>query len=87
MTILVIIIVNKDVLQIHNDEDVRLFSKDLVDVSLKACWCVCQTERHHLVLEVAISSPERGLHLVSFADSHSMVGTGDVKLGELFGSS
>ena len=87
MTIPVIISVNEDVIQIHDDEDVELLSKDLVDVSLEACWCVRQTERHHLVLKVAVLSPKRSLLLVPFADSHSMVGTDEVELGKLFCSS
>ena len=78
VTIAVIISVNEDVIPIHNDEDVELLSKDLVDIFLEACWCVRQIERHHLILIVAISSPERGLPLVPLADSHSMVGTGEV---------
>ena len=87
VTIPVIISVNEDVIQIHDNEDVELLSKDLVDIFLEACWCVCQTERHHLVLKVAVSSPKRGLPLVPFADSHSMVGTGEVELCESFCSS
>ena len=84
MFISVIISVDQDVIQIHNDEDVELLRKDLVDVPLKACWGVRQTERHHLVLEVTVSSPERGLPFVPLSDSHSMVGTGKVELGESF---
>ena len=37
----VIISVDQNVIQIHNDENVKLLGKDLVDVSLEACWCVC----------------------------------------------
>ena len=87
MTIPVIIGVNEDVIQIHNNKDVEFLNNDLVDISLKACWCVHQTKRHHLVLEVAISSLECSVPLVPFVDSHLIVGTDVVELGELFGSS
>ena len=40
VNIFVIISVDEDVVQIHNDKDVKLLSKDLVDISLEACWCV-----------------------------------------------
>ena len=40
MSISVIINVNQDIIQVHNDEDVKLFRKDLVDIPLKACWGV-----------------------------------------------
>ena len=39
-----------------------------------------------MVLKVTVSSLERGFPLVFFADSHSIVGTGKVELGELFSS-
>ena len=36
----VIISVDEDIVQINDDKDVQLFSKDLVDVSLEAGWRV-----------------------------------------------
>ena len=82
MTISIIISVNEDVVQIHDDEDVKLLCKDLVDKPLEACRCVRQPKGHHLIFEVTVSSSERGLPLVPFADSHSMVCTGKVELGK-----
>ena len=79
--------INENVIQMHNDKDVKLLSKYLVDVSLEAYWCVCQTKRHHLVLKVTVSSLERGLPLVSFADSYLMVCTSKVELGKLLSPS
>ena len=38
VSISIIISVDEDVVQLHNDEDLKLFSKDLVDVSLEASW-------------------------------------------------
>ena len=75
MTISVIISIGQDVIQVYNDKNVKLLCKDLVDISLK---------RHHLILKVAVLSPERNLLLVSFADSHLIVGTGKVKLYKWF---
>ena len=37
----VIISVDQDVIQIYDDKDVKVLSKDLVDLSLEACWRVC----------------------------------------------
>ena len=67
--------VDQDVIQIHHNEDIKLFSKDLIDVALEASWCVRKAEKYYLVLEVAISSAESRLPLVTFPDSHPMVGT------------
>ena len=41
MIISIIINIDKDVVQIHNDKDIELLSKDLVDKSLETYWCVC----------------------------------------------
>ena len=41
MTIFVITSVDKNVVQIHNNKNVKLFGKDLVDKFLKACKYVC----------------------------------------------
>ena len=41
MSISIIISVDQNVIQVLDNEDVKLLGKDLVDVSLEACWCVC----------------------------------------------
>ena len=41
MSIFVIIGKNEDNIQIYNDKDIKLLSKNLVYVPLEACWCVC----------------------------------------------
>ena len=87
MFISVIISIDKDIVQIYNDEDVKFFSKDLIDISLEAGWRVGFTKRHYLVLKVTVSSPECGFPLVLFADSHLIVDTGEVELSESFCSS
>ena len=41
VTISIIINVDKDIIQIYNDEDVKLPSKNLIDKSLEACRYIC----------------------------------------------
>ena len=41
LSISIIISVDEDVIQIHDNEDVKFLNKDFVDVSLEACWYVC----------------------------------------------
>ena len=67
----------------YNDKDIKLFDKDLIDISLKACRCICQFKKHHLVLEMVILSPKHFFPFVSLADSHPMIYTGKIKLGKL----
>ena len=87
VSISVIIGIDEDVVQIYDNKDIKLFSKNLVDVSLEAGWRVGEIERHHLILEVTVLGSECDFLLVFFADSHSMVDTGEVKLSESFCSS
>ena len=72
--------VDKDIIQIHNDEDIELIRKDLIDVALKYCRSISQSETHYLILEVAVSGPESSLSLISFTNSHPVIGTGKVEL-------
>ncbi len=66
--------VDKDVIKIHYYEDVKLLSQNLIDIALKRGRCVGQSERHDLVLEIAVAGLEGRLPFVAFPDSHSMVG-------------
>ena len=74
--------VDEDIIQIHNDKDIELFREDLIDVALECYWSVGQSKRHHLIFEVAVSGPESSLPLISFANSHPVIGTGEVELGK-----
>ncbi len=74
--------VDEDFIEIHYYEDVELLDQDLVDVTLKRGRCVGQSERHDLVLEMAIAGPEGRLLFVAFPNPHSMVGIGQIELGE-----
>ena len=75
--------IDEDIIQIHNDKDIEFFREDLIDVALEYCRNVGQSKRHHLIFEVAVSDPEICLPLISFTNSHPVVGTGEVKLGKL----
>ncbi len=74
--------VDEDVIEIYYYEDVELLGQDLVDVTLKRGRCVGQSERHNLVLEMAVAGLEGRLLFVAFSDPHSMVDVGQIELGE-----
>ena len=80
MTISFIINVDKDIIQIHDDKDIKLFSKNLINKLLEAYKCVCSPKNHSLILKVAISSPQHGLLLISFVYYHLMVCTNKIEL-------
>ncbi len=74
--------VDKDVIEVHYDKNVKLFYQDLIDITLECGRCVSQSKGHHLVLEMAIAGPEGRLPFVSFPNPYSMVGIGQIELGE-----
>ena len=75
--------IDEDIIQIHNDEDIEFFRKNLIDIALECCRSVGQSKRHHLILEMAVSGLESNFPLISFANSHSVIGTGKVELDKL----
>ena len=75
--------VDEDIIHIHNDEDIEFFRKDLIDIVLECCQSVGQSKKHYLILKVAVSGLESSLLLISFANSHPVVGTGELELGKL----
>ena len=75
--------IDKDIIQIYNDKDIELFHDDFIDIALECCQSVGQSIRHYLILKVTVSSLENCFLLISFANSHPVIGTGEVKLGKL----
>ena len=74
--------VDKDIIQIHNNKDIKRFRKDLIDIALEYCRNVGQFKKYYLILEMTVSSPESSFLLISFVNSHPMIGIGEVKLGK-----
>lgn len=42
---------NKDIDQIYNDEDIKLFGRDLIDIASKAGQSIRRSKRHDLILK------------------------------------
>ncbi len=82
MLLALVLNVDEDVIEVHYHENVELFYRDLVDVTLKCGQYVGQSERYDLVLEMAVAGPEGRLLFVIFPDPHLMVGISQIELGE-----
>ncbi len=74
--------VDEDVIEVHYDKNVEFLCWDLIDVTLKCGRYVCQSKKHHLILEMAIAGPESRLLFIAFLDPYSIVDIGQIKLGE-----
>ena len=75
--------VDGDIIQIHNNKDIKFFCKDLIYIALECCQSISQSKKHYLILKVTVSGPKSTLSLIFFANSHPVVGTSEVKLGKL----
>ena len=75
-----------DVVQIYDNEDIQLLREDLIDIALKDGRSIRKSERHNLILEVAVSGPEIGLLFVAFANPHPIIGICQIQLGETLGT-
>ncbi len=74
--------VDEDVIKVHYHKNVEFFCQDLDDIILERNRCVSQSKRHDLIFEMVIAGPEGRLPFIAFPDLHSMVGIGQVELGE-----
>ncbi len=82
MLFALVLSVDENIIKIHYYKDVDLLGQDLVDVTLKRGRYIGQSERHDLVLEIAVAGPEGCLPFVAFPDSHSMISISQIELGE-----
>ena len=72
--------INKNVVQVYNNKNVKLFYQNLVDIALKSGWCISQTKKHYyLILKIAIISLESCFLFVSFSNLHSIINIGEIK--------
>jgi hypothetical protein len=46
-----ILSIDKDVIEIVNHENIKVFSEDIVDETLSWGWCIGETEGHNKVFE------------------------------------
>ncbi len=82
MLFALVLSIDKDIIEIHYYEDVELLGQDLIYLTLKRGQCIGQSERHDLVLKMAVAGPEGRFPFVTFPDPHSMVGINQIELGE-----
>ena len=73
MTLAGVFGVNQNIIEVHDDENIKFFYQNFVDIALNAGTSVEKTERHNLVLKMAVLHSEIFFSLVILLNSHSMV--------------
>ncbi len=75
--------IDKDVIKVYYHENIELVCQNLIDIALKSGYCISQSTRHYLILEMAIVGPKDYLLFIVFSDPHLMVNIGKIELGEM----
>ncbi len=66
-------------------KDMKLFSKDLIDITLKTSGYIRKTKKYNLILKIAIFGVKSCLLFIIFSDFYLILGTSQVQLYKLLG--
>ena len=74
--------VNQDIIKVLNNKNVKFFFENFVDIALKAGGGIGKTEKHKLVLEIAIPRLKTCFLLVTFLNSYVIICLYQVQLSK-----
>ena len=77
--------IDQNIIQLYYNKDIKLFSKNLIDIALKTGKCIEKAKGHYLVLKVIVFDVEGRLPLITLSNSHPMIGTSEIQLGKSLG--
>lgn len=80
MTLIQVLSINKNIIQIYNNKNTELFSNNLGNVILKTSKYIEKPKRYDLVFEISIPSLKGSFLFIAFLDSYSMINT----IGKMF---
>ena len=78
-----VLVLDKNIIQIYNNKDIKFFCKDLIDIALEYYRSLDQSKKHYLLPKIIVSGPENCFSLIFFANSHPVIGTCEIELGKL----
>lgn len=84
MWLIWIFAIDQNIIQIHNNKDIEIFSKNLVNIPLKTGQSIKKPKKYNLVFEIAIPDLENNLLLIIFLNSYSIISIDLVQLGKTF---
>ncbi len=75
--------IDKDIIQVYNNKNIKLLYQDLIDISLKYSWYIDQLKSHYLIFKIALVGSESCLLFIVFLNLHSMINISEIKLGKI----
>lgn len=73
MTLGQIFNIDKNVIQVDNNKNIKLLSQNLINIALEASQSIKETKKHDLILEIAISHLKDRLSFVTFFDLYLII--------------
>lgn len=72
--------IDKDIVKVYNNKNIKLFCQNLIDISFKYGWYINQSQRHYLVSKIAITGSKSSFLFIIFLDLYLMISIDKVKL-------
>ena len=85
ITLASIIGMNQNIIEVHNDKNIKFFRQNFVNVVLKASGGIRKTKRHNLVLEIAILHSKSCFLLVILLNSYLIICICQFQLSRILG--
>ena len=58
--------VNQNVIEVHNNKNIKFFYQDIIDIALESSRCISQSKIHHLILKMVIIDSKNCLLFIAF---------------------
>lgn len=76
--------INKDIIKVYNDKNMKFFRKNLNDIILKNNWYIFLTKKYYLILKVVILDLKRNFSCDFFEYFYLIINIDKIELNKLF---
>ena len=74
--------VDQFAIQVYNNKDIKLFSQNLINISLESSRSIKKAKRHDLIFEISVLSLESCFLCIIFTNSHPIIGIDEIQLSK-----
>ena len=71
--------IDKNIIQIYNNNNIKLFHVDLIDIALEICQSIGQLKKYYMIFKMVVSSLESCFLLIFFANFYLLISICKVK--------
>lgn len=70
--------INQNTIQIYDGKDIKLFSKYLINITLKTSQSIEKFKMYNLIFKIAIFGSKSGLLFIRFLNFYLVINTGQI---------